>query len=340
MYYIMKQIVIPFLFLLVAATLAAQEKTFPFTLKVANNSAFTSYCYIPGNEKMDSIMAGQAKQIVFDQPIDQPAFYLAFYTTDTAVSSYRQKLVRILNTKEIRNVDIDKRNRLQFALTGPEKILNDYNPKLRSKNFWKLDSIILRNSNSIAAADIIYLSICDSDVPVDTIKYYRKMLSPQVLASPFGQRIKRYLEARDRLTIGSIFPSFSLPDSSDHSISLTSIKSKFILVDFWFSRCTPCVRSFPEIRNLYDSSTREQLEIVGISVDGKPDNKLWKATIGKHHLNWINLNDNKSNLTNGQLAIVNFPTRVLLDRNHKIIFLDTNNSDEEFFSKVKDLVNR
>lgn len=328
------------LFLQPRATLFAQVKTFDFKIKVDNESGFTSYCYIPGNEQIDSILAGQNKLIQFKQPLNQQAFYLVFSTADTASTSYHQQVFRIFKGNTTRSLKISPENSIKFIQTAPEKIVNEFKPGLRTRNFWKLDSIIRLHHDNVAAADIIYLSLCDTDVPVDTIRYYQSWLSERIQTSPFGARIRNYITARSRLIVGKKLPLFSLPDSSKRLCPIVPGASEYILIDFWFSRCAPCLRSFPEMKQLYDSSRRSNLEIIGISVDTKQDNKLWKSTIVKYGLTWPNLNDSKSVFTNEMLAIVNFPTRVLIDRNRNILLVDNTNSDDQFFEKVKMIINR
>ncbi|MBN8876467.1 MAG: TlpA family protein disulfide reductase [Sphingobacteriales bacterium] len=232
---------------------------------------------------------------------------------------------------------ITPENKLVPYLTQSEKIITDYNPSLRTKNFWKLDTVIEKNSNDIAAAEIIYLSLCDVDIKVDTIQRYFDKLSPAIKSSVFGKRITDYLKARAQLTIGNIIDNISLSDTAGNIVQLNNIQSRYILLDFWFSRCGPCIKSFPELQELYSKTNRADFEIVGISVDQPGENELWRKTINQHGLSWININDAKARIAR-KLAIVNYPTKILLDKNRKIVLVDSDNSYEDFYLKVQKLV--
>jgi len=309
----------------------------PFDLHLVNNSAFTTIVNIQGTEKIDSVFSKQSKILHFEMDEDYISFNLNLWTTDAAPSSYRSKTIRVLNTQRSKQITVNPENKLVVDLTPSEKIIAAFNPTLRTKNFWKLDTVIEKNANDIAAADIIYLSLCDVDVKVDTIQHYFNKLSPAIRSSVFGKRITGYLKARSQLTIGNTIDNISLPDTTGKTIQLKNIKSRYILIDFWFSRCGPCIKSFPELRELYSKTNRADFEILGISVDQPGEKELWKKTIQQHGLSWININDSKSAAARN-LAIVNYPTKILLDKNRKIVLVDTDNSYEDFYLKVQKLV--
>ncbi|HNK29595.1 MAG TPA: hypothetical protein PKG65_11755, partial [Ferruginibacter sp.] len=64
------------------------------------------------------------------------------------------------------------------------------------------------------------------------------------------------------------------------------------------------------------------------------DQVLWKETIDKYRLPWINVNDVRYKLVS-LLAIGNYPTRVLLGKDRKIMLLDTDNSQDDFFKRIE-----
>ena len=177
------------------------------------------------------------------------------------------------------------------------------------------------------------------DVKADTIKNYFNKLRPKIRSSAFGKRIVNYLKARSLLTVGNLIDNISLPDTSGTIIQLSNIKSRYILLDFWFCRCGPCIKSFPELQKLYSETNRDDFEIAGISIDVAGDKELWKSSIVKYGLSWLNMNDPKS-ATSKKLAIVNYPTKILLDKNRKIILVDTDNSYADFYLQIKKLVSQ
>ena len=62
---------------------------------------------------------------------------------------------------------------------------------------------------------------------------------------------------------------FTLPDSTgvNHNLAARRTVKKRVLVDFWASWCTPCIKEFPGLKALHEKYTNQGLEIIGISAD-------------------------------------------------------------------------
>jgi hypothetical protein len=223
-----------------------------FKLRVNNNSDYTTICTIAGNDKVDSVLPHREKTILFQLEKDQPSFYLDLSSVDQSPNSYKYTRIRILNEESSKNVNITSGNRLEYSLNPAEKIIAAYNPQPRTRNFWKLDSVINKNADNIAGGEIIFLCLCDIDVKLDTIRKYYNFLTPSVKSSAYGKRITNYIEARNRLNAGNKMIDIELADTTGSLVRLGKIKSDYILLDFWFSRCHPCIQSFPALQELYE----------------------------------------------------------------------------------------
>lgn len=71
-------------------------------------------------------------------------------------------------------------------------------------------------------------------------------------------------------------PDFKLEDISGKTLSLSDVKGKVVLVDFWATWCSPCLMSIPELVDLQGKYKSKGLVIVGINVD---DEKVSKAEL-------------------------------------------------------------
>lgn len=286
----------------------------------------------------DTVTAGQKKDIIYELGDDLLSFYIGVMTTDTSSPSVQNFFIPILNTRS-KEIIITPEGKPEYELTAEERTVDKFSHPSMTKNFWRLDSVIHANSNNLAAPDLICRSICNIDVPADTIRKYYNMLSPEIRVSDFGKRIIDHLENRSRLAIGKTFNDFELPDTTGKIVRLKDIKSDYILLDFWFSQCGACIMSFPTIEKLYWATKRSKLEIIGISIDKKAYHELWQENILRYYMAWINLNDFKGKVT-GPLPIRGYPTRILLNKDRKIVLLDTDNSQDDFFEKVKKLASK
>ena len=65
-------------------------------------------------------------------------------------------------------------------------------------------------------------------------------------------------------------PDFTLQTVNDSSYTLSKMKGKVVLINFWATWCGPCRMEIPEFNQLYNSYYEKGLEILGISIS---DNK-------------------------------------------------------------------
>ncbi|MDP1933243.1 MAG: TlpA disulfide reductase family protein [Gammaproteobacteria bacterium] len=68
---------------------------------------------------------------------------------------------------------------------------------------------------------------------------------------------------------GELAPAFVLPDIEEGkpAISLEALRGKTVYVDFWASWCAPCLRSLPQINELYAEYRNRGFEVIAINVD-------------------------------------------------------------------------
>ncbi|GAB4039548.1 TlpA family protein disulfide reductase [Spirosoma jeollabukense] len=138
-----------------------------------------------------------------------------------------------------------------------------------------------------------------------------------------GKLIAQRLNSSKVTAIGQVFPSLTLLDANSNSVSISfNEQAKYTLIDFWFSRCGPCLQQFPQLKNLFATYQAKGFRIVGISIDKLTEVDLWKKTIQANGLGWPQYVDPSGTLTVGLLSITYFPSNFLLDEQGTIIRRD------------------
>lgn len=262
--------------------------------------------------------------------------YLYIFIVDPKNNIKEQKQFRVLPDKVMaRSVVVASNGQILFKSGTSETQILKYQNKLTKDNFWEITRKEIKlNFNNSVGAEIINLSLCESKYSIDTIRHYYNILSDFAKKTLSGAKVHSYLRGRESLKVGTLMEDFSLPNSMDKFIKLSDIKSEFVLIDFWFSTCIPCIESFPDLKEVYSSSSRSKFEVLGVSVDAQKRKEKWKSVIEKEKLTWINLLDSEFDISYKRFSIEIYPTTILLGKNRKIIKI--NPSAEELKILLKE----
>ena len=115
-------------------------------------------------------------------------------------------------------------------------------------------------------------------------------------------------------------PEITAKNPAGKELSLSSLKGKVVLVDFWASWCAPCRKENPTVVKMYNKYHAKGFEIFSVSLD--QDATAWKTAIQKDGLHWTN---HVSDLMGWQSPIVKqfdiqaIPYTVLINKEGKIV---------------------
>jgi thiol-disulfide isomerase/thioredoxin len=135
---------------------------------------------------------------------------------------------------------------------------------------------------------------------------------------------------------GELAPDIKLSNPSGKEISLSSLKGKIVLIDFWASWCGPCRRENPNVVKAYEKYKGKGFTIFSVSLD--EDKIKWTQAIQKDQLAWdTHVSDLKGWQSSAArlYSVKGIPATFLVGKDGKIVA--TNLRGESLEAKLEEL---
>ena len=156
-------------------------------------------------------------------------------------------------------------------------------------------------------------------------------LAPSAKKGPFAEFIDKTIASSAFGQIGTMLPDFTQNDVNGKPFKLSSLKGKYVLVDFWASWCGPCRAENPNVVKAFNKYKSKNFTVLGVSLD--QDKAKWLEAIKKDGLAWNHVSDLKywNNAVAAQFGIQSIPASFLIDQTGKIVARDLRGADLDKF---------
>ncbi len=132
-------------------------------------------------------------------------------------------------------------------------------------------------------------------------------------------QIRSSIEKERSFMVGGTPPDFTQAAPDGSAISLSDLRGKVVLIDFWASWCGPCRRENPNVVRLYQKYKDKGFEIIGVSLDRSRER--WLQAIDQDGLDWVHVSDLKhwQNEVAKLYNVSSIPQTFLVDTEGRII---------------------
>ncbi len=125
--------------------------------------------------------------------------------------------------------------------------------------------------------------------PESDYLYYKKVvdgLKNKIPDSPYFQSLNERVVSWSKTAVGSEAPNISMATPSGGTASLSDLRGKVVLLDFWASWCKPCRAENPNVVRVYNQYRDQGFEVFSVSLD--KSQQAWVQAIQQDGLLWEN----------------------------------------------------
>ena len=305
-------------------TVVTRNGSFNFSVNVTEPTII--YAYSPGSLRRQEnlgfqVIAVPGENCVLSGDIkgiyntDGSKFYKEYNMASKALDESSKPFIELTENLE---------KRMQ-AGESQEVIRKEYHekmPAMREERINKLLAFIKANPRSEGSVAIIP-QLGDLAKMKEAVALLSKEVREGRMKSIYQTAINQLEEqaqaesmAAAKQAAGTVAPDFTLNDPTGKPLSLSSLRGKYVVLDFWGTWCGWCIRGIPKMKEYY-SKYKNQFEI--LSIDCNESKEKWLAGLKKYEMPWLHVYNPDNTSVREDYAIQGYPTKIIVGPDGKIV---------------------
>lgn len=140
--------------------------------------------------------------------------------------------------------------------------------------------------------------------------------------------------AAERVKEGNVAPDFTLKDLNGNDFTLSSLRGKYVVLDFWGSWCGWCIKGIPDMKKAY-AKCKAKVEFVGI--DCRDTEEKWRKAVEEYDMPWLHVRNEDNPDVSVLYAVRGYPTKIVISPEGTILKVAVG-EDPEFYTYLDGLM--
>ena len=145
------------------------------------------------------------------------------------------------------------------------------------------------------------------------------------------------LRERDSCLKGAIAPNFKAVSIKGEQIELSKLKGQVVVLNFWFTRCQPCIEEMPELNKLVSKYSDKNVQFISFA----PESSDILLPFLREHPFKFKTVANSENIRQDIFKLFSgWPYSIIIDKKGKINKIWWGNSGKNVFDVYQEIIDK